>query len=97
MSDFSFLLNWPPLDYAGKVKVCEVGYEGSISQVAIHLPQTFHKIHSQSHIELPEARFTYFIENVIIKTILRLLPMSCKNVELNVLNFDVCFYPLDST
>ena len=51
-------------DYAGKVKVCELRYPGSVAKVALQLPQTFHRVQCESHLQLPQARWTYFIEKV---------------------------------
>ena len=42
----------------------EPSYPGSVCQVVKQAPQTFHHISCPSHTDLPEARFSYFIEQV---------------------------------
>ena len=59
-----FLDNIPPPDYAGKVKVTELRCPGSIAMVALQLPQTFHRVQCESHLQLPQARWNYFVEKV---------------------------------
>ena len=61
---FLFLTNIFRPDYAGKVKVCELKYPGSVAMVALQLPQTFHRFQCESHLQLAEARWTYFVEKV---------------------------------
>ena len=51
-------------DFAGRVRVSELSYSGSVYQVVKQVPQTFHHINCPSHTDLPEARFTYFTQQV---------------------------------
>ena len=46
------------------MKVSDVRQVGSISHVALQVPQTFHRITCQSHLDLPEDRWKYFIDKV---------------------------------
>ena len=42
----------------------EPSYSGSVCQVVKQVPQIFHHINCSSHTDLPEARFSYFTEQV---------------------------------
>ena len=54
----------PLLDFAGRLRVSETCYPGSVCQVMKQAPQAFHRISCPSHTDLSEARFSYFIEQV---------------------------------
>ena len=54
------------LGYAGKVKVNDVSHAGTICQVVALLPQVFHRVESQIILDLPDARFKYFIDKVVL-------------------------------
>ena len=49
----------------------EPSYSGSVCQVVKQVPQTFHHINCSSHTDLPEARFSYFTEQVCAVLIVR--------------------------
>ena len=57
-------------NYAGRFQVDLLTLpkyvRGSICQIGFQLSQVFHKIECQSPIELPEARFKFFIDKVRI-------------------------------
>ena len=51
-------------DFAGRVKVCEAAYSGSILQVSVQVPHIFRKLSCTSHVELSRTRLSYFVEKV---------------------------------
>ena len=53
------------LGYAGKVKVDDSVHSGTICQVVAQLPQVFHRMESQKLLDLPDARFQYFVDKVL--------------------------------
>ncbi len=57
-------LSLTPTRYAGKVRVTEPSWEGSIAQVALQAPQEFHRVEAPSFADLADARFSYFVEKV---------------------------------
>ncbi|KAJ3123653.1 rRNA-binding ribosome biosynthesis protein utp25 [Nowakowskiella sp. JEL0407] len=52
-------------NYEGKVCVRRVEARGTISNVIIQAPQTFHRIPCNSAVESDDVRFKYFIEKVL--------------------------------
>eukprot|EP00731_Ephydatia_muelleri_P028176 Em0019g1049a len=63
--DFSRVRHWCLNGYAGKVKVDDSVHSGTICQVVAQLPQVFHRMESQKLLDLPDARFQYFVDKVL--------------------------------
>ncbi|RMX40576.1 hypothetical protein pdam_00016584 [Pocillopora damicornis] len=51
--------------FAGKVKVCSTDVPGSICQVAVQVPQTFHRFDCSNFSEAADKRFQIFTDKVL--------------------------------
>lgn len=59
------IFNKKCLNYAGKVKVVNPISAGSICQVVTQLPQVFHKLPVNSHLQSFEARMNFFVDKIL--------------------------------
>ncbi|KAJ3171913.1 hypothetical protein HDU87_008163 [Geranomyces variabilis] len=50
---------------AGKVKIRDTTLPGSIADVAAHVPQIFHRVPTATAAEAADARFEYFVANIL--------------------------------
>ncbi|EGF79767.1 hypothetical protein BATDEDRAFT_1232, partial [Batrachochytrium dendrobatidis JAM81] len=62
--EINALANTGSQNVAGRVKITRA-YSGTISDVANHVPQLFHRMHQHSVQSSPDTRFTYFIEQIL--------------------------------
>ncbi|XP_065911888.1 U3 small nucleolar RNA-associated protein 25 homolog [Dysidea avara] len=49
----------------GKVKISVPDYQGTICQVSLHIPQTFRRVDCSNYSELADARFKFFLEEIL--------------------------------
>lgn len=63
--EMNSLFNRKCFNFAGKVKVCSTDVPGSICQVAVQVPQAFHRFDCSTFSEAADKRFQIFINKVL--------------------------------
>ncbi|XP_039757969.1 digestive organ expansion factor homolog [Pararge aegeria] len=67
LPEIKSVLNRKCQNYAGKVLVVNPPEVGSIQQVLVQVPQLFHRINATSPLAAVDARFEYFIKEILPK------------------------------
>ncbi|XP_011312696.1 digestive organ expansion factor homolog [Fopius arisanus] len=65
LPEIQAVFNKKCLNYAGKVRVANSCTSGSVCQVAVQLPQVFHKFQASSYGQAIEARMEYFVSKIL--------------------------------